>query len=223
MHAHRKKLLGIRGGMRGKRHLGLSGRSVEHHATGRTERTGTRRRVARPIGIEKEGYVLLCPCRRLPTFHAYPRTAFRIRPCRERRECRRRKNSHSPHLRLVRSAAVCVIPPLRISAHQRPTYPQGFGHGRPVWQHRKKQCFHIGCRSRMSGRSGRSLCHGGCGRSPVVRRHTGTNRICSRNGIGTPFGTDLRSRLRFGANPLHRAQCLCRRPCHGCQFVCHAD
>lgn len=70
---------------------------------------------------------------------------LRIRPCRQRRECRRRKNRHGPHLRLLRRTAVCVIPSLRIAAYQRPTYPQSFGHSRPFRKHREEKCIHIRC------------------------------------------------------------------------------
>lgn len=73
----------------------------------------------------------------------------------------------------------------------------------------------VGCQ----GEVGVGLRHGfGCCQ-PTVWRKRSTDRICRRDGVGTPLGYDLRPGLRSGSDSLHRKKCLRCRPRIGCQYL----
>ena len=63
----------------GLKHLGLSERSLENHAGGRSPRTGTGRRIARPVEPASQSLYLLYTCQRLQAIPAIARTGIFIR------------------------------------------------------------------------------------------------------------------------------------------------
>lgn len=118
----------------------------------------------------------------------------------------------APHLWCLRRSASRTIPSFQRPQVQRHPHSARPCHG---WNHRQRgqaERLHLRRRRGLPRRGGRSLRYGQCRSLPAFRWQPGTDRVCGRDGIGTPPGYDLRPGMRIGSDTLYRAQRLCRNP-----------
>ena len=155
---------------------------------------------------------LLCQGHRLQAVAADTRSGLCLCPCRQRRERLGWHHRHRPHLWCLRRSASRTIPSFQRPQVQRHPHPTRPCHG---WNHRQRgqaERLHLRRRRGLPRRGGRSLRYGQCRSLPALRWQPGTDRVCGRDGIGTPPGYDLRPGMRIGTDTLYRAQRLCRNP-----------
>ena len=114
----------------------------------------------RPAQPAPQGRPIPRQGRRLPRQPQEPRTDLRLRSGRQRAERLGRRNRDSPDLRLVGRAPRCALSYLEKPQPPRKTHPPRPRHGRTHRQRRQAERLDLRRRSRLSGRSRRSLRHG---------------------------------------------------------------
>ena len=132
-------------------------------------RTGTVRCFTRSAKPAQKGSNLLYPFKRIQTIASFPRISICLCLGSKRRKRIGRTNSHRTHLRIMWSSSGSSLPFAGKSRIQRRKNPTCFGYSRISWQYSKDKCIYIRSRSRLSGRSWSSLCHGFCSSQPALR------------------------------------------------------